>query len=311
MTEHTTHANASARAADRTGGEKLLADWREAVAKELEASDAAPGDADLQHAYKAAVEHSRQVARLAWTRILEPTDLRVRAEIVRHALWPTYHGERRFEEVLGGKEYGDGLELAEFDERAVAELVKAVLWTVKAAPARPEPVQPGRDWLAILRDAGPNGAAPDARHAVLWGAILDLRGCRDAIENTVEKMTEKLDRLADETTLTHAIAAGWEPEEGATAEPEENAPAEPESARAAPGNSERRIAFDLEDLVGRARDGVTALHSLWDSRCSSPEEFPDQKFAASLKFCIDGLDALLKQADRRIAAAIEGGRPPG
>ena len=134
MTDHT-HQNDPA----RTPGEKALADWREAVAKEiaaLEASDAAPGNADLQQVYKAAVEQSRQVARLAWTRIVCPADVRVRAEIARHCLWPAYHGERRFEAVLGGEEFNDGLELAEFDERAVAELVKGVLWTASAAPAR-------------------------------------------------------------------------------------------------------------------------------------------------------------------------------
>ena len=72
---------------------------------------------------------------------------------------------------------------------------------------------PRRDWLAMLRDAGPNGAAPDSSHAAIWGALLDLRGIRDTIEIAVDKMTAKLDTLADKTTLTHAIAAGWEPEE--------------------------------------------------------------------------------------------------
>ena len=161
----------------------------------LEASDAAPGNADLQQAYKAAVEQSRQVARLAWTRIICPADVRVRAEIARHCLWPTYHGERRFEAVLGGEEFNDGPELDEFDEQAVAELVRAVLWTVKAAPVRSEPLS--ADFLAALRDAGPNGCAPDPRHAAIWGAILDLRECRDRIENTLPKMTERLDWLAE------------------------------------------------------------------------------------------------------------------
>jgi hypothetical protein len=97
--------------------------------------------------------------------------------------------------------------------RAIADVARAQLGPIEAGRSP----QPGRDWLALLRDAGPDGAAPDQRHAVLWGAILDLRGCRDAIENTLERMTERLDRLADETALTHAIAAGWEPE----GEPEE------------------------------------------------------------------------------------------
>jgi hypothetical protein len=164
----------------------------------------------------------------------------------------------------------------------------------------------GRDWLTLLRDAGPNGAAPDARQAAIWGAILDLRGCCDAIQNTVERMTAKLDWLADETALTHAIAAGWEPEEDLAAEP---AP-----AQAAPGNSEDGVATrlppDLEDLIGRARSGVTALRMLWAARCTDPRDFPDQRFASSLQFCIDALDGLLDQADRQIEAAIEG-RPPG
>jgi hypothetical protein len=287
MTGHTAHPNDPTRAA----GEKMLADWREAVAKEvaaLEASDAAPGDADLQHAYRAAVERSREVARLAWTRILEPADLRVRAEIVRHALWPTYHGERRFEAVLGGEEHNDGLELAEFDERAVAELVKAVLWTVKAAQARPGPVQPGRDWLALLRDAGPDGAAPDQGHAAIWGLLLDLRGCRDTIENTVEKMTEKLDRLADATTLTHAIAAGWEPEE--------NAPALPGAASGSvePVPPPDRLSECLRDKIDRAWSGVTALHALVHAHRADTRAL-DQDLGTGLLFCIDGLEDLFSE----------------
>jgi hypothetical protein len=91
-------------------------------------------------------------------------------------------------------------------------------------------------------------------------------------------------------------------------------PAELEPARAAAGNREGRVVHelpdDLEDLVGRARDGVTALSTLWGSRCIDPKEFPDQNFAASLRFCIDGLAALLEKADDQIAAAIEG-RSPG
>jgi hypothetical protein len=75
------------------------------------------------------------------------------------------------------------------------------------------------------------------------------------------------------------------------------------------GNGQGRAVYELpcglEDLVGRARDGVTALWSLWGAHCTSPEEFPDQKFAASLKFCIDGIDTLLEKADQRIEAAIE------
>jgi hypothetical protein len=92
------------------------------------------------------------------------------------------------------------------------EEIEAIIERFIEAPVRSKPVA-RQDWLTMLRDAGPNGAAPDLHHAAIWGAILDLRWCRDTIENTVAQMTEKLDWLANETALTHAIAAGWEPEE--------------------------------------------------------------------------------------------------
>ena len=281
MTTHT-HQNDPARSAS----EKALAAWREAAARTraaLQASNNSVPDDDLERAYRDARAHSERLAYEAWARPAS-ADLQLRAEIVKDAVWTDFEdseGSRRFDDVLLGIEPAEGLAFGEFDERAVAELVKAALWTAKAAPARSKPA--ARDWLALLRDAGPDGAAPDARHAAIWGAILDLRECRDAVANTVEQMTQGLDRLADT--------------------------AAPEPARAAPGNSEGRAVYalpgDLEDLVGRARDGVTALWSLWGSHCIDPVEFPDQKFAASLKFCIDGLDALLEQADQRIEAAIE------
>jgi hypothetical protein len=61
----------------------------------------------------------------------------------------------------------------------------------------------------------------------------------------------KLDTLADETTLTHAIAAGWEPEEdGDTTRPvSEQAAARDDGGAGAP---------DLDDLVERGRDGLMA-----------------------------------------------------
>jgi hypothetical protein len=128
------------------------------------------------------------------------------------------------------------MSLGSFDERAVAELVKAVLWTAAAGGA---------------------------------------------------------------------IAAGRKREAGA--------PAEPEPAGAAAdseGRTARELAGDLEDLVGRARDGMTALYALWDSGCGDLD-FPDEKLAASLKFCMDGVDALLEQADQQIVAAIKARCPPG
>jgi hypothetical protein len=284
MTEHTqTHLNGTARGAGVTPGEKALADWRKAMANEiaaLEASDAAPGDADLQRAYRAAVEHSRSIARLAWTMLAEPADVLVRAEIARHCLWPRYHGERRFEAVLMDKEFGDGLELGAFDERAVAELVSAAIWADFDAKARSKPAP--RNCRSMLRDSGPNGAAPDRRQAAIWGAILDLRGCRDAIENTVEKMTEKLDRLADETTLTHVIAAGWEPEGE-----------DDDAAIIAQGR-----ATDVATLIQRARAGLMMLRTLWDM--NAPR--------AQMQFAVCSLECLLDDIAELTAPA--GAAPP-
>jgi hypothetical protein len=138
--------------ADRTATtDRLLADWRDAVAKELAASDASdvpPWDANhatLLQAYEAAVEHCRHVAGQAWTTALDPAGLRLRAEIVQHAIWPDHPEDDRFARVLSGKTYDAGLALCEFDERAVAELVKAVLWTARTAPARPRPAAPEGD----------------------------------------------------------------------------------------------------------------------------------------------------------------------
>jgi hypothetical protein len=83
-----------------------------------------------------------------------------------------------------------------------------------------------------------------------------------------------------------------------------------ETAADSEGRTARALAGDLEDLVGRARDGMTALYALRDSGCGHLE-FPDEKLAASLKFCFDGVDALLEQAEQQIVAVIQARRPPG
>ncbi|HEY1243485.1 MAG TPA: hypothetical protein VGF29_01510 [Hyphomicrobiaceae bacterium] len=232
----TSQGNGPARGASDKA--RLLADWREAAAREiaaLEATNAAPSDQDAEQAWDAALTRVRALAREAWAGpVSGPANLRLRAEIAQHCLW--VEDPRRFEAVLNGQPDENRMSLGPFDERAVAELVKAVLWT-----------------------AGAGGA----------------------------------------------IAAGREPEEGATAEPE---PAG--AAAGSEGRTARELAGDLEDLVGRARDGMTALYALWDSGCGHLE-FPDEKLAASLKFCIEGVDALLEQAEQQTVAVIKARRPPG
>jgi hypothetical protein len=102
---------------------------------------------------------------------------------------------------------------ADIDDRdqrqvALAYLLRGVFGASQVQSGAEE--APRRDWLTLLRDAGPNGTAPDPRTAAICGAILDLREVRDTIENALERMTATLNRLADETALTHAIAAEGE-----------------------------------------------------------------------------------------------------
>jgi hypothetical protein len=174
-----------------------------------------------QEARVAALSVSKDaVAHGAWeTKARDWADVLLLAEIA----WDYFWGLGTFPQLPADIDQRDQKEVA------AAYLVRGVVDASRAS--RPAEVgAAARDWLALLRDAGPEGAAPDARHAAIWGAILDLRGCRDTIENTIEQMTEKLDRLADATTLTHAIAAGWEPPEGdepEADEPEEDAGPKP------------------------------------------------------------------------------------
>jgi hypothetical protein len=164
--------------------------------------------------------------------------------------------------------------------------------------ARPKSAHPRRDWLDALRDAGPNGAAPDARHAALWGAILDLRGVRDAIENATGEMTARLDRLADETTLTHAIAAGWEPEDEPAREKR------PDEARTSDDRSAEPAARgDVEELVDRAKDGLTALRTLWNASAGMPERPAGAvfSFGTSMEFVADSVEALLDEIAATVA----------
>ena len=139
--------------------------------------------------------------------------------------------------------------------------------------------------------------------------------CIDTAERELKRLTELIDAATERavdawhksTPPTQAVIDAWGKSRTTTCGQFAEAQA---SSVPGSGNSEGRTVYDLEDLVGRARDGVTALWNLWGSHCTSPEEFPDQKFAASLKFCIDGIDTLLEQADQQIEAAIEGRRSP-
>jgi hypothetical protein len=198
--------------------EQLLADWRQAVASEIAAleatNNAVPPDPDLEHAYKAAVEHVRRIAREVWsTPVSGPVALRLRAEIAQHCLWANYHGEgiRRFEAVLAGQEQDDSLKLGPIDEQAVAELVKAILWA--GAPARPEPALPetrqapaadrearddledlvgrakaGVDTLFLLWTHECSGRDSKAIGATLWFAATGLADLLERIEARVAAM---------------------------------------------------------------------------------------------------------------------------
>lgn len=162
---------------------------------------------------------------------------------------------------------------------------------------------PRRDWLALLRDAGPNGAAPDSRHAAIWGALLDLRGIRDTIEIAVDKMTAKLDTLANKATLTHAITAGWEPDENGDT-------ARPVSEQVAARDDGRTEAPDLDDLVERARGGLMTLRTLWNSHAVLPGGvLPEGSvaFGASIEFVVDSLEGVLDEI-AEVAAATNADR---
>jgi hypothetical protein len=286
---------------------RLLTEWRKAVADRIAAFHAEPSR--VSDDFDDAGEREGEIARKAWAMpITSPGALRLRAEIARDTMWSDLDGSgsARYRDLLAGKEPEDDPVVGVFDERAVAELVKAVLETA-AEPVWPERGA-SRDWLAMLRGAGPAGAAPDARHAATWGAILDLRGVRDAIENAIDQMTARLDRLADETTLTHAIAAGWEPEDedADEAAPEEKADEVP----AASDRSAGPVAgSEVEDLVDRAKEGLTALRTLWNASASMPERPSDAvfSFGASMEFVADSIEALLDEIGAAVIPAREGG----
>ena len=126
-----------------TDTDKALAAWRQAVATAtaaMQASNNVPPDPDLERADRQASERVRQLAREAWAMpVSGPGALRLRAEIAKHALWAYDDGLRRFEAVLAGEDAKDGLELGPFHERAVAELVRAILWAGEAGPAAAKP----------------------------------------------------------------------------------------------------------------------------------------------------------------------------
>jgi hypothetical protein len=168
MTDHF-NSPAQGTADDTAATARLLADWRKAVASEiaaLEATNAAPSDQDAGRAWDDALTRVRALGREAWARpVSGPADLRLRAEIAQHCLWSNYYevdGTRRFEAVLNGKPDENRASLGPFDERAVAELVKAVLWTVRATAARTEP--------AVVAA----GTLEDGGRAVAWGLVEDL-----------------------------------------------------------------------------------------------------------------------------------------
>lgn len=314
MTTHT-HQNDPA----RTAGETVLADWREAVAKEiaaLEASDAAPGDADLQLAYKAAVERSRSVARQAWTRLSEPADVLVRAEIARHCLWPRYHGERRFEAVIMDKEFDDGLELAAFDERAVAELASAAMWAGcganAAAGGHRAPAPGDRPQMPQLAD-----------HELkdIYEFAGDAETSAQCLRHTLNSVFHEYRLRAHDWDVARGLLSPEQLENGADAETESRR----EQARArarrqmAPASDDADHAggllLELEEMLCKARQGVTALRTVmkgWESEHGPGRPFyeGEASLLASFAFCADGVEATLNLASDRIDDAIEGQSPP-
>jgi hypothetical protein len=121
---------------------RLLQQWRATVPEEiaaLEASNDVPPGGEPERAYREVIGRMRGLAQAAWALpVLGWPDIRLRAEIVHHALWADYYGDgvKRFEAVLAGQEAAEQLTLGIFDERAVAELVKAILWAGDTWPAR-------------------------------------------------------------------------------------------------------------------------------------------------------------------------------
>jgi hypothetical protein len=199
-------------ATDATGtssGAELLAAWREAVANEIAAleadNDATPLQPELEQAYKAARDHLVQVAAAAWAEpVRGAAGLRVRAEIAQHALWANYYGDglRRFEAILAGEQPKEGgaASLGRFEERAIAELIRAVLWT--AEPTRAAPTIPEAGDVADLVDRAKGGLmtlrtlwnthatmpapAPDA----VFSFATSMKFTTDAIEGLLDDIAE-------------------------------------------------------------------------------------------------------------------------
>jgi hypothetical protein len=125
----------------RSAAVRLLEQWRATVPEEIVAFEAAndePPGGEANRSYRALLERMRGLAQAAWALPASGwVDIRLRAEIVHHALYADYYGDgtKRFEGVLTGQEQAEQLTLGTFDERAVAELVKAVLWAGSTGPA--------------------------------------------------------------------------------------------------------------------------------------------------------------------------------
>jgi hypothetical protein len=185
----------------------LLAGWRAAVADSIasffEIDIPSPGMLEKDAAaYEASSERMNDIAARAWrTPLSDPLALRLRAEIAQHEVWPRLDGGcelNRYEAMLSGLEADDDVEVGALGERAIAELVRAVLWA-GSGTARPEPATrqvelacpdrsetvaqgpaPRHDWLETLRDAGPNGGAAttgtheDDGRPVAWDDVADL-----------------------------------------------------------------------------------------------------------------------------------------
>jgi len=121
---------------------RLLQQWRATVPEEiaaLEASNDVPPGGESERAYREVIGRMRGLAQAAWALpVLGWSDIRLRAEIVHHALWADDYGDgvKRFEATLAGQEAAEQLTLGAFDERAVAELVKAIMWAGDTGPAR-------------------------------------------------------------------------------------------------------------------------------------------------------------------------------